>query len=382
VQTDAALLDVDRPERTLGVGGASPILEVRGLIRRYGNLTALDGVDLAVMPGEFIALLGPSGSGKTTMLNLVAGLIAPTAGRILINGVDATAVPPSRRGLGMVFQNYALMPHMNVFENVAFPLQVRRLPRRQIERKVMDALELVQIADLRLRRPRELSGGQQQRVAIARCIVYSPTLILMDEPLGALDKRLREQMQLELKKLHDKLRMTILYVTHDQQEALTMADRIVLMHRGRVEQVGTPAELYASPVSIFAAEFVGDSNIMSGTVLDSGVLDSIRLDRGEVVHAKPRRGIAVGQRVKVMIRPENVSIRGAPPAGADRVRGTVQSSIILGNVVRHHVRLSDGSAMTCTELNRPHHPTPTVGTAVELWWRPEDAVDLKANTEG
>ena len=364
-------------------GVASPILEVRGLVRHYGNLTALDGVDLAVASGEFIALLGPSGSGKTTMLNLVAGLVTPTAGRILINGVDATAMPPSRRGLGMVFQNYALMPHMSIFENVAFPLQVRRLPRRQIERQVMDALEVVQIADLRLRRPRELSGGQQQRVAIARCLVYSPTLILMDEPLGALDKRLREQMQLELKKLHDRLRMTILYVTHDQQEALTMADRIVLMHRGRVEQVGTPAELYVDPVSVFAAEFIGDSNMMAGTVSDIGALDGIRLDRGETVRAKARRGASIGERVKVMIRPENVSIRqGVPPAGADSAHGTVEGSTILGNVVRHSVRLNDGSAMTCIELNRPHRPTPNPGVSVELWWRPEYAVNLPTGARG
>ena len=375
-KSGAATLDIDKPEAATP-GTAPPILVVRDLGRQFGSLTALSGINLVVQPGEFIALLGPSGSGKTTMLNLVAGLIAPTNGRILINGVDATDLAPSRRGLGMVFQDYALLPHMNVFENVAFPLRVRRLSGRVIERKVSEALDLVQIADLRSRKPRELSGGQRQRVAIARCIVYSPSLTLMDEPLGALDKRLREQMQVELKRLHQQLRMTVLYVTHDQQEALTMADRIVLMHRGRIEQIGAPLELYANPVSIFAAEFLGDSNLMAGIVQETGPMDTIRLNSGNIVHARARPGAFRGERIKVLVRPENLSIlQGTPPPRTNRARGTIKGTTVLGNIVRHDLRLEDGSAMTCIELNRRHSLGPETGTEVELWWRPEDTIGL------
>ena len=375
-QPGSAMLQRARPA-VATAENTPPILEVRRLGRNFGSLTALEGVDLVVRPGEFIALLGPSGSGKTTLLNLVAGLLTPTSGRILIQGIDATDIPPNQRGLGMVFQDYALLPHMNVFENVAFPLRIRRVHQREIERRVMDVLELVQISDLRRRKPRELSGGQRQRVAIARCIVYSPALVLMDEPLGALDKRLREQMQLELKKLHDRLRMTVLYVTHDQQEALTMADRIVLMHGGRIEQIGPPAELYANPVSIFAAEFFGDSNLMGGTVLETGLHDKIRLDRGDTVLARARPSASHGQRVTLIVRPENLSIsRGAVPDGVNRVRGIIESTIILGNLVRHDLRLRDGSGITCIELNRSPDATIEVGSDVELWWRPEDTIEL------
>jgi putative spermidine/putrescine transport system ATP-binding protein len=344
---------------------------------------AVAGVDLLVRRGEFITLLGPSGSGKTTMLSLIAGLVAPTEGRILIDGVDATELPSSRRGLGMVFQNYALLPHLTIFENVAFPLRVRRRPRAEIERRVTEALELVQLGAYRHRKPRELSGGQQQRAAIARCIVYSPAITLMDEPLGALDKRLREQMQLELTRLHAQLGMTVLYVTHDQQEALTMSDRIVLMNGGRVEQVGTPAELYAEPRSRFAAEFVGDSNLLAGVVTDGGGPDPwITLDGGARVRIGPAPGLRPGQPVTLMLRPESVTILDDGAAAradvldANVLGGTLDQSIILGPVVRHHVRLPDGGVLISAELNRRTRAGRAPGAAVRLAWRPADAVVL------
>ena len=230
---------------------AAAMIELDGVAKSYGDVHALRRTDLSIAKGEFVTLLGPSGSGKSTLLNLIAGMIAPSAGRIVIDGRDATTLPTNQRGLGMVFQNYALMPHMTVFENIAFPLQVRRLPKAEIRRKVAEALDLIQLGHVADRRPRELSGGQQQRVSLARCIVYNPALILMDEPLGALDKKLREQMQLEIKRLHAELGITMLYVTHDQDEALTMSDRIVLMNGGRIEQQGTPDALYFKPETVF-----------------------------------------------------------------------------------------------------------------------------------
>ena len=237
-------------------------------------------------------------------------MVAPTSGRIWIDGTDVTnTFRRDKRGLGMVFQNYALMPHMTIFENVAFPLRVRKLPKEEIKRKVGDVMELVRLPDVARRKPSELSGGQQQRIAIARCLVYNPSIILMDEPLGALDKKLREEMQLELKRLHGKLGITALYVTHDQEEALTMSDRIVLLNGGRIEQMGTPDELYFQPRSLFAAQFLGDSNILGGKVRGNGP-DGFGRD-GFGPQRSPARSSSVvseGEAVKVMVRPENVTM--------------------------------------------------------------------------
>ncbi|MBE2274854.1 MAG: ATP-binding cassette domain-containing protein, partial [Rhodobacteraceae bacterium] len=213
------------------------------ITKRYGVFTALHETELAVRKGEFLTLLGPSGSGKTTLLNAIAGMAIPTSGKVWIDGRDMTVLPPEKRGIGMVFQSYALMPHMTVFDNIAYPLKVRKVAKDEIRRRVTEVLEMVRLPNLALRKPKELSGGQQQRVSIARCLVYNPSLILMDEPLGALDKKLREQMQLEIKRLHVELGITMIYVTHDQEEALNMSDRIMLMNGGRVEQLGSPHDL-------------------------------------------------------------------------------------------------------------------------------------------
>src|SRR5579872_6072024 len=237
-------------------------LRIAGVSREFGSVRAVEGVSLDVRPGEFLTLLGPSGSGKTTLLMMVAGLITPTTGEIWIGEENATYKPPYERDIGMVFQNYALFPHMTVADNIAFPLRMRRVAERDVAKRVADALELVRLPQMGERFPRQLSGGQQQRVALARALVFNPSVLLMDEPLGALDKKLREHVQIELKQLQTSLNITVLYVTHDQDEALTMSDRICLMHEGRIEQLGTPHELYHQPRTHFAAGFLGESNFL------------------------------------------------------------------------------------------------------------------------
>ena len=354
--------------------------------KRYGGVTALAEIDLAIAKGEFVTLLGPSGSGKTTLLNLIAGMVAPSTGRIFIDGKDATELPPSGRGLGMVFQNYALMPHMTVFDNIAFPLRVRKLPRAEIRRKVAEVLEIVQLPQVAGRKPRELSGGQQQRISLARCIVYNPAIILMDEPLGALDKKLREDMQLEIKRLHRELGITMLYVTHDQEEALVMSDRIVLLTGGRVAQIGTPDELYHRPRSRFVADFLGQSNLLDGRVEEHGppvcvrTADGLRL-RSEPLPSEPAPTFQIGESVSVMVRPENVTIETrSEPLGEveNTVDGTVAESITLGGVVRHYVTGQGGRTFISVEFNRPGLRLLDKGTPVRLAWRAVDIRVLKS----
>jgi putative spermidine/putrescine transport system ATP-binding protein len=357
------------------------MVELRQVSKRYGSVEALSSIDLAIRKGEFVTLLGPSGSGKTTLLNLIAGMIEPSAGRIIIDGHDATDWPASQRGLGMVFQNYALMPHMTVFDNIAFPLRVRRMPRDEIRRKVSDVLELVRLPDIAARKPRELSGGQQQRVSLARCIVYNPSLILMDEPLGALDKKLREQMQLEIKRIHSELGITMINVTHDQDEALTMSDRIVLMNQGRIEQEDAPEKLYFHPHTVFAADFIGDTNLFAGVVAPDGasISDHLRADAGfgRVSAAMPRFPVAPGVRVTLSVRPENVRLVEQLPAGRiNCAEGVVRDSIVLGGVVKHHITLADRSELVAQEPNHLRRTALVRGQTVRVAWDPVDCVTL------
>lgn len=344
--------------------------------KRYGDVVALHEVDLSVQEGEFVTLLGPSGSGKTTMLNLIAGMIAPTTGSIHIAGKDATNTPPNKRGLGMVFQNYALMPHMTIFENVAFPLRVRKTPEAEIKKKVDHVLNLVHLPQVAARKPRELSGGQQQRVALARCIVYNPSIILMDEPLGALDKKLREQMQLELKRIHTELKITMLYVTHDQEEALTMSDRIVLLNNGQIEQMGSSEDMYFRPRSVFAADFLGSSNIWDAT-MDSE--SSATMASGDKIKVKPEAFAKAGTKIKAMVRPENVNvIRPGDDESRfeNRVNGKAIDTLILGGVIKHYVQLANNAVIIAQELTRSGRRTLTRGQDVKLAWRPEDTLPL------
>ena len=352
------------------------MVRLERLSKHYDDVVALAEVDLEVEEGEFMTLLGPSGSGKTTMLNLIAGMVAPTAGHVFIDGRDVSTMPPNKRGLGMVFQNYALMPHMTIFENIAFPLRVRKIANEEIRQKVDSVLDLVQLPHVADRRPRELSGGQQQRVALARAIVYNPSIILMDEPLGALDKKLREHMQLELKRIHTELGITMLYVTHDQEEALTMSDRIILLNEGRIEQMGEPDHLYFNPNGLFSADFLGDSNMMDATVEAGGETTKIKTAEGLSLIAKGSSISERGRTINAMVRPENVSVVRGEESFDNMIKGKVIDSIILGGVVKHYVDIGRGTAeheaMVAEELNRPGRISVRPGVDVTLGWNASD----------
>ena len=354
--------------------GAPLIIE--GLSKTYGrSVEALSEVDLTVTPGEFLTLLGPSGSGKTTLLMIVAGFESPTTGRVLLGGDDITWVPPERRSFGVVFQNYALFPHMSVERNVAYPLQVRRVPRSERRSMVADVLRLVDLEGLKRRRPAQLSGGQQQRVALARALVYQPSLLLLDEPLGALDRAIRDQMQGELTRLHRLLGVTFLYVTHDQDEALTMSDRVAVLRDGRIEQIGTPEDVYQRPASAFVARFVGKPNILSGRlVADDGSRAIVRLDDGTTaaVPAPATGTLVVADEVLVLARPEKAIIEeGRRPAttGGPLLAGVILEEEFAGAVWRYTVKtpLGDLRAYLPRRLERSGK-----GSAVSVCWREED----------
>ncbi|MEO9188654.1 MAG: ABC transporter ATP-binding protein [Acetobacteraceae bacterium] len=345
-------------------------LALRKLSKRYPNFVAVDGIDLAVASGEFLTLLGPSGSGKTTTLMMVAGFTPPSAGDVLLNGRSVTALAPERRNMGVVFQNYALFPHMTVQENVGFPLRMRRQSKPAIAEKVAAALALVRLENLGERLPKQLSGGQQQRVAFARALVFDPDLLLMDEPLGALDKNLREQMQFELKRLHAELGVTILYVTHDQEEALTMSDRIALMNRGTLAQVGTAEELYERPVSRFVAEFIGESNVIEGRVAEGPSFVSAAGARFPI---EPATGVAAaGESALMVVRPEKLSL--APFADAPgTLAGVVSSVVYVGDCTRYLVEVAGGVRLIVKVQNRRTTERVRAGERVGLRLDPADA---------
>ncbi|MFA5488422.1 MAG: ABC transporter ATP-binding protein [Candidimonas sp.] len=355
------------------------MIELRNVSRRYGNVQALSTVNLSIKKGEFVTLLGPSGSGKTTLLNLVAGTVPPSTGQVLINGEDVTTKPPSERGLGMVFQNYALMPHMTVYENIAFPLRVRRLPSAEIKKKVRDVLDLVRLPGVADRKPKALSGGQQQRVSLARCIVYNPALILLDEPLGALDKKLREQMQLEIRRVHAELGITMLNVTHDQDEALTMSDRIILMNEGRIEQEASSEALYFQPETVFAADFVGSANLVDGTIRarEADML-TVETGLGALRLPAPQGLGSTATAVTILLRPESLTL-SRESAGADPAHsatGVLEDSIMMGSTVRHHVRIAGDLLITVQEQNQRHRARVPRGSPVFIQWSPKDCLVL------
>jgi putative spermidine/putrescine transport system ATP-binding protein len=333
-----------------------------GISKRYGSVEVLQPTDLSIAAGELITVLGPSGSGKTTLLQIICGLVEPTSGRLFIDGKDQTHTPAHRRDMGVVFQNYALFPHLTVEENVAFPLQMRRLSATALKPKVATALEMVGLAGFATRFPRELSGGQQQRVALARCLVYQPALILMDEPLGALDRKLREAMQIEIKRLHRETGATIVFVTHDQEEALALSDRICLMNAGRIEQVGSPQEIYEQPRNSFVADFIGISNVLRGEVSACG--HRLITIEGElhIPRATP------GQPAALVIRPEHLTIASNGEAG---LTGTVIETVYAGAETRLLVALSSGTVITVRRTGGQH--LPGVGDAVVVSWQPDRA---------
>lgn len=342
--------------------------------KRYGAATALKPTDLSVQEGEFMTLLGPSGSGKTTLLNIVAGITSSTGGQVHFGDVEVSALSTRERNLGMVFQGYALMPHMTVFDNVAFPLQVRGMSRAEIERRVMESLELVSMQAFAGRRPRELSGGQQQRVSIARCLVYRPSIVLMDEPLGALDKKLRAQLQAEIKRLHREVGFTALYVTHDQEEALSLSDRICLMHDGGVVQVSPPAQMYFQPQSILAADFIGESNLFDAVVMHSGAATALQALGTQV--AGQRSELPAGARVTVLLRPESLRLLRAGDGAPNVAAGTVADRLFLGDHVRITLRMQDGTRLTLKQSSADAAAAPSLEDSVLVGWESDNAILL------
>jgi putative spermidine/putrescine transport system ATP-binding protein len=357
---------------------APPKLRISGLTKRYGDFVALAPTDLDVAEGEFLTLLGPSGSGKTTLLSLIAGLAVPDGGRMIIGDKDVTWGPPYERDVGMVFQNYALFPHMTVEENIAFPLKMRKVGAAAARRRVAEALEMVRLPQVARRFPKELSGGQQQRIALARCLVYRPSIILMDEPLGALDKNLRDQMQLEIKRIHRETGTTVVYVTHDQEEAMTMSDRICLMNGGRIEQLGSPSDLYFRPRTLFVAEFLGESNLLPATVTGvEGDRIHVTLADGDAAEVTGNgHAFAVGSKVRVMVRPQNLALQG-PKTDARGLRGTVLDSMITGSLTKLYVEPAQpggGEPLVASFPTAwPAHRY-SVGEAVLMQWHAADAV--------
>jgi len=316
---------------------ARPVVELRGCTREYGALRAVDALDLAVLEGEFLSLLGPSGCGKTTTLNLIAGFVEPTAGRILIDGEDVTGRPPHLRGLGVVFQSYALFPHLTVFENVAFGLRERRVPAGAIAQRVKEALALVRLEGRERQRPAQLSGGMQQRVALARALVYRPRVLLLDEPLAALDKRLREEMRDELRAIQRAVGITTVFVTHDQAEALGLSDRIAVMQGGRIEQLGVPREIYERPATRFVADFIGASTMLRGRAA-SGEL--VTVTGGVALRVAVGRVLKVGAEVELAIRPERVRLATAP--GDNVVEAEIDALVYQGAQTELTAKLADG----------------------------------------
>ncbi|AQU88714.1 hypothetical protein B0W47_16125 [Komagataeibacter nataicola] len=350
-------------------------LRLKDVMVRYGSFLALDNINLVIRPGEFLSLLGPSGSGKSTILNVINGAAQPDAGSVLIDGRDVTDVPARDRGLGMVFQNYALLPHMNVFDNIAFPLRVRKWPADRIRHAVADILRRMGLEGFAHRKPRELSGGQQQRVGIARCLVYSPSIILMDEPLGALDKNMREQMQDEIKTLHHATGATFLYVTHDQEEALNLSDRICLMNRGRIEQIGSPQEMYFRPVSEFAATFLGESNILSGCLAGKDLFQS---DCGLSIHVEGRPDIAVGGAARLLLRPEHIMCVTPSADMPNRFVFIVENVNFVGGFIRVTVRGRGGGRLQFKARAHNDYANLQVDSEIHLGWLPSDTVLLPA----
>jgi len=356
-----------------------PIIELNDVVKRYGETGAVDGVSLAFAAGEFVALLGSSGSGKTTALKTINGLVTPDAGEVRVEGrpVASEPGPELRRRIGYVFQEIGLFPHMTVAENIAFPLSVRGVAATDIASRVERALGMVQLAGFGRRKPAQLSGGQQQRVAVARALVFEPKLILMDEPLGALDKQLREQMQLEIRRLHQRLGVTMVYVTHDQAEALTMSDRIAVFHRGKIQQLDTPEQMYEYPKNAFVARFIGENNRLDGKLesLANGHC-TIRINGGETcIEGTLVEPVPAGVAVTVSLRPERVQIRAAGNTldghPGCRLGGSLQEVIYLGDHVRARVALTGNEEFMVKRPISEAHVLPQIGTAVDVFWAPE-----------
>jgi ABC-type Fe3+/spermidine/putrescine transport system ATPase subunit len=353
-----------------------PVLEFREVVKRFGSVDAVDRVSFLIQPGELFTLLGPSGCGKTTTLRLIAGLEEPDEGEILLNGEPVAAprrgifVVPDKRQMGMVFQSYAIWPHLTVFENVAFPLRVRRGTAAVVRDRVLQALEMVGLAGLEARGSTELSGGQQQRVALARALVYTPAILLLDEPLSNLDAKLREQMRFELRALQKKLKLTILYVTHDQTEAMTLSDRIAVVHRGRFEQVGEPVDVYEKPATSFVGEFLGRTVMLEGTIRKNHRGHWVELvnDGGRLfVYGDPSSRFAGGEPVRILTRPEDIEILPMGEISPNQIPAKIEEVAYLGDHFEYHLQ-AGGNSFVLSATKRERH---SAGSEVRLGFDPK-----------
>ncbi|OJV06320.1 MAG: Fe3+/spermidine/putrescine ABC transporter ATP-binding protein [Bosea sp. 67-29] len=354
-----------RAEGSIGSG-----IVMREVVKNYGAFRAADRISLDIRPGEFITLLGPSGSGKTTLLNLLAGFQKLDGGEMHVDNAPIDHVPTHRRGFGMVFQSYALFPNMTVTQNVAFPLRMAGVDRESAQRRVGETLEMMRLSEHAAKTPSQMSGGQQQRVAIARAIVRRPKIVLMDEPLSALDRRLRESIQIEIRALHRTIGSTILFVTHDQGEALTMSDRIAVMDAGRIVQIGTPTDIYRHPQNRFVASFVGESNLIEAEIVQRrGATMALRNRAGYVFEADAGHGIEVG-RAAVLVRPERIAIAGSP--GPNTMPVTVTSALFLGEVLRIEARTESGETLLIRCMDTAGRSLPDVGERLHVSWGAAD----------
>ena len=358
-------------------------VEFRGVTKRFGSLTAVNSVDLQVRKGEFLSLLGPSGCGKTTSLRLIAGFEQPDEGELLIGGVDAVGIPPYKRDVNTVFQSYALFPHMSILDNVAYGLKQRKIPKRDRRAMAREALELVQLTGRDEHRPSMLSGGQQQRVALARALVMNPRVLLLDEPLGALDLKLRKEMQIELKRIQNRVGITFIYVTHDQEEALSMSDRVAVMSNGVIEQLDEPREIYDRPMTAFVADFIGDMNFLDGSVSESGD-GRFSMDAGDGIVVRGRGEALGGSRVRVGLRPERMTAElGSPAAGPNTAAASVITKMYLGDQIQIVATLANGVNVVVREQRASADPaldTIHPGDRIAVSWD-EDAPLLLGDVE-
>lgn len=358
-------------------------LHLQDLTKHYGSVVAVNKINLQVEAGEFLTLLGPSGSGKTTTLAMIGGFQEPTSGEIYVNDAPISGLPPYKRHLGVVFQNYALFPHMTVYDNIAFPLKFNPVPKAEVTSRVRRMLDIVQLPGYEKRYPRQLSGGQQQRIALARALVFNPSVLLMDEPLGALDKKLREEMQLEIRRLHQELEVTIIYVTHDQEEALTMSDRIAVMSHGRIEQLGTPMDVYKRPATAFVASFIGESNFFRGLVTDVNDHELVlRTNNGLLLRAERINGVRPGLETQVVVRPERPVFLAEGENLPNMVQGIVEEIIFIGHTLRYHIRLNDNQLLVIRKQEVPYNVNVQIHAQVRVGWLIEDCITLHPRAEG
>ncbi|MEO8745912.1 MAG: ABC transporter ATP-binding protein [Candidatus Dormibacter sp.] len=372
------------PELDRGGTPADVVVSLEQVVKTFGLMVAVDHLNLEVRRGEFFSMLGPSGCGKTTTLRLIGGFEEPTEGIVRLDGRDVTDLPAYRRDVNTVFQSYGLFPHLNVFDNVAFGLRRRKVPQKEVERRVTEALELVNLARLARRRPAQLSGGQQQRVALARALINRPQVLLLDEPLGALDLKLRKQMQLELKRIQKEVGITFVFVTHDQEEAMTMSDRIAVMNQGRIEQLGPPEDVYERPATAFVAEFLGASNLLQGTY--SGVSEGwgwVELADGTKIRIVSDASRRPGERVQVGVRPEKIAVKpaGAPPEpGQNTVEATLRNAVFVGVSYQYFFQTPDGRELSTFDRNAGGGAVAAPGDRVCLGWRPEHTFVMPVGT--